>query len=110
MKSKSILIISGTPSQPVTSGSSSCINAYCQMLKSMGYKVSFLWVLNNNNSNIDTSEMKAYWKNDLYIYRKKFLQKVYEHLIRRTYFKLTGYYTIDVFDPWGLRSFIQKNK
>lgn len=109
MSSKHILIISGTPSHPVTSGSSSCINAYCDMLKSLGYQISFLWILNHNNGNVDTSLMKEYWKDNLYIYRKKFSQKVYEHLIRRTYFKISGYYTIDVFDPWGLKKFIRKN-
>ncbi len=109
MKQKNILIISGTPSHPVTSGSSSCINAYCEMLINMGYQVSFLWIL-NHNAKVDTRAMEEFWGDRLFIFKKKLVQKIYEHLIRRTYFKLTGYYTLDVFDPWGMKAFVHKQK
>lgn len=109
MSQKKILIISGTPSHPVASGSSSCINAYCEMLIKIGYEVSYLWIL-NHNAKVDTREMKEFWGDRLFLFKKKLIQKVYEHLIRRTYFKLSGYYTVDVFDPWGMKAFVQKNK
>lgn len=108
MKDKTILIVSPTSTHPPFAGNRSCILAYTEMLKKMGYKIIYLWIQNHDATDEDITSTKVYWGDNLYIYQKNIFHRIIEAIFRLVKFKRSGYFNVDDYYPYGIKRFITK--
>lgn len=114
-----ILIVSMTPSSPITSGNRKWIVSQAQFLKERGHNVYFLYVscpvlFKQNSESHVISEMKTQWGNNLIVYKAGILSRIklsLSYKMRKLLSK--GYHTCDDLCPFSLPLFVkrlQKNK
>jgi len=103
---KNILIISPEPTHPPYAGNRICILSYAEMLRNKGYKVSFLWIANFNYLKQEEILTRAYWKNNLYIFKKNQIHRIKEAFFRYYRFKRLGFFKVDDNYPLGVKKLI----
>lgn len=102
-----VLIISDCPTHPTNAGNRSCQLSYCNLLKELGYMVSFLYISPKKDKTIELP-MKEYWRGNLYIYETPYIQQIVQKAIFK-FCKHFGMNTLfmDLFCPWFVYSKIQ---
>ncbi|RXK87349.1 glycosyltransferase [Filimonas effusa] len=102
-----VLIISSMPTHPPIAGNRACILAYSELLISLGYDVSFLWVSSPNPSQEEVQGMNSFWGAKLIHYKRTRFQLFKEKLYRNLRFKRTGFYKVDDLFPNDLITFLK---
>lgn len=100
-----ILVVSFTQVPPIESGSQKCIFEYCELLKSLGFDVHFLYI-KGFRSKID-KQLKTYWGDKLHIYSKKIID-IPSQMLLRLKSNICTYNHVDDFYPVGLTNFVKK--
>lgn len=102
---KKILVVSSVQSPPIQAGNQKCIYEYCELLKSIGLDVYFLYV--EGRVKADQS-LKLYWGNKLFVYRRNFIFDIPKRafiLLRKA---VIGYNHVDDLYPIGLTRYVEK--
>lgn len=103
---KKILIISPVATHPPFAGNSACILAYANLLKDLGYNVSFLWIAHFDPTKEQEELSTNYWGSNFYSYGKNQVHRVFEAFFRFFHFKLKGNFKVDDYYPFGIKKFI----
>ena len=102
---KKVLVVSSVQSPPIQAGNQKCIYEYCELLKSIGLDVYFLYVEGREKAD---KSLKVYWGNKLFVYRRNFIFDIPKRafiLLRKA---VTGYNNIDDLYPIGLTRYVGK--
>lgn len=103
-----ILVISNTPTHPPIAGNRASILAYVELLKNLGYDVSFLWIAPINLNKDEYKLTTSYWGSKLFVFRITIISRLKSAFLQYFRFNRTGYYYIDDLFPIGLKSFLTK--
>lgn len=101
---KKVLILSLTPTPPVSSGSQKCILEYCELLKRTGADVYFLYIEGKEKAH---EQLKSYWGNRLFIYKRNQIFNIIKRGLIESRKKVTGYNLIDDLYPIGLTNYVK---
>lgn len=102
---KKILVISTNPAPPIYAGNQKCIMEYCNQLNDIGCEVYFLYVEGRQNA---TEEMRNYWGEKLFIYKKQLPKDALKRTFVILRAKLLGYNHVDDLYPIGLTKYVNK--
>lgn len=101
---KKLLIVSDTPTHPVTGGNRTCILQNAEMLRQIGFDVYFLYVHNYDAPNSHIAPTREHWGDRFLFYRLKPVQHFYRRVISRLYPR--QYSELDYLFPWGLNKYV----
>lgn len=74
---KQVLVISDVPVYKVNAGNRKCIKEYCNILNSLGAKVTFLLLTNHNTDKNDIKETEAHFgKENFILYKSNFIEEI----------------------------------
>lgn len=100
---KKILVVSPVQTPPVSSGSQKCIYEYCELLRAIGFEVYFLYIKGQNEVE---KQLKNYWGDRLFIYKRNFILDVFKRGFIECRKKISGYNAIDDLYPIGLTHYV----
>ena len=100
-----ILVISTAPTHPTISGNRSAILSYSELLKEMGYEVSFLFVQTCDTNKRDKEKTQKYWGHNFFYYKTNKLFYRKRLFFRR---RFVDNYDVDNWYPNGLARFVKK--
>lgn len=110
-----VLIVSKTQTHPIHAGNCRFILNQVELLKSLGHDVHFLFIETRGfsrkyaNMQKEIEEMKAYWKDHLYVYRQSRFQMLKTILlVKWRLLSNNGYTKCDDYYPSGLSSYTKK--
>ena len=102
---KKVLVVSSVQSPPIQAGNQKCIYEYCELLKSIGLDVYFLYVEGRKKAD---KPLKAYWRDKLFVYRQNFIFDIPKLAFIRLRKAVIGYNHVDDLYPIGLTRYVDK--
>lgn len=103
---KKLLIVSDTPTHPVSGGNRACILQNVDLLRNMGFDIYFLYVHNYDAPEADIDETRSHWGDRFLFYRVPTAQHLYRRVMARIYPAACA--GIDFLFPWGLNKYVEK--
>lgn len=105
---KKVLVISDCPTHPTDAGNRSCQLAYCELLKNLGYKVFFLYIIAENNDPA-LPAMERYWGKGFSFYKTPFFQTFLQRAVSKVSRTLSiNFFSLDIFCPWFISRFVAR--
>lgn len=105
---KRILVISHTCTPPIYEGNQRCIFGYCDMLRSNGVEVHFLYVQGREHvSTTDLQEAKTYWGDSFHQFNRRMWLDAIPIGIAITRSRIVGTYRVDDRYPRGLTRYVK---
>lgn len=106
---KRILVISHKCTPPIYEGNQRCIYGYCDLLRSNGVDVHFLYVQGRERiSATDLHVAKTYWGNSFHLFNRRFLLDAIPIGIAIIMSRFIGTYRVDDRYPRGLTHYVKK--